>query len=264
MTLTASQRPSKQSKAKSMDKKFDKAFKPSAKKLLTKLNNHFNRLADRKDVPQGLKIAQKIVREFGERYCSIFLLEHSEKHPEYVQEVLKFLPRETLTLYKHQLGVSIAERLEEVGVQKLEEALRVTDKGLFLSFGACLALEFMPDSKSPIKVVDSLQGVGVDRTTAFFPPLSDAIEDKTINSWGTASVVVSTALGWCPGKPEICYKNLAAAFSSIGRSLEELDKLLWFARFDDSALLNLTGIVQEGMTRLLKGQPLDLTLPSKS
>lgn len=108
-------------------------------------------------------------------------------------------------------------------------------------------------------MVENFQGVGVDRSTIFMHPLASGIQGKTLNSWGAASGLISTALSWSgDGDPELCRKNLAEAFRAVGRS--DLDHLLWLARFDDSALLELVAIAQEGISILLGGRPLNLTI----
>lgn len=240
------------------NQKFERAFKPAGMKLLSRINNHFQRVAKRKNFSQGLQVAQKVIHEFGDRYCGIWLLQHTEAHPALIQKILNHLNRGIQKHYQHALGRLLAEQLTSLKVP-LENSVRVSDDGVFLSIGACAVLEFFPSPDSPIKVVENFQGVGIDRTTIFMHPLSSGIQGKTLNSWGAASGLISTALGWCgDGDPEICRKNLSEAFRALGRS--DLDGYLWLARFDDSGLLEMVAIAQEGINKKLRGKPLDLTI----
>ncbi|BAS57410.1 hypothetical protein NIES2135_32260 [Leptolyngbya boryana NIES-2135] len=248
-------------KMKQDNQKFEKALKPAGIKLLSRINNHFQRVAKRKDFAQALQVAQKVIHEFGDRYCGIWLLQHTEAHPALIQKILKHINRGIQKHYQHALGTLLAERLTSLKVP-LENAVRVSDSGVYLTVGACAVLEFFPSSDSPIKVVENFQGVGVDRSTIFMHPLASGIQGKTLNSWGVASGLISTALGWSgDGDPELCRKNLLEAFRALGRS--DLDGYLWLARFDDSGLLEMVAIAQEGINRKLRGKPLDLTIHPK-
>ncbi|MBW4526802.1 MAG: hypothetical protein KME18_16715 [Phormidium tanganyikae FI6-MK23] len=197
----------------------------------------------------GLRAAQ---RRYGTDVAEEARQRALDQFPELARKAIEFLPEEA----KSQLRVSaysiIADVIGEAGL-RIENHFRVCDRGVALTHAALKAIADtgFPEMAKLGKGSESLQGFGVDRANGFYHPLGETFQhqgEDCINSWGVASMLVSSAAGWIEDcDSEQGFKSLQMFVSQVAPTVD-VQEMLRQSRYDDRSLLRLVQLASDGMT----------------
>jgi hypothetical protein len=146
---------------------------------------------------------------------------------------------------------SIADKLEELGL-RLEDHMRVMDEGVAFSREAIAfiaasgydrAFEFGEGH-------ETLEGIGLQRDP-YMHHLSEVseIDDNFVNLWVVASVHLNVSLGWLEADAIPSLKALEEIPVLVAMTKPTIDAsaLIRQSRYDDRALLKLTGLIRDGL-----------------
>ena len=151
----------------------------------------------------------------------------------------------TIELIHEQAYKTIAAHLTKAGL-RIEDNFRVADQGFAVTHRAA---DVLKATGCPVDVPsnDSLAGVGISRFP-FLHPLS-AASGENFNLWGSASILISAALGWLPSEPQpqtTAAKNIRKLVSRVAPTVD-IAALLEASRYSDQSLLKLTSLLHQAL-----------------
>lgn len=144
-------------------------------------------------------------------------------------------------------------RILEKSKLRLEDHFRCLDSGAVFTKAALRMLAHRGFDFAPAVGVDSLIGIGIDRSGGFRHPLTERITEDIngnpepmTNLWGVASGIISGANGWIIANREVCLAMAVEAVKTVDLKLDAMG-LLYQARYSDPALMRLAMIVHDGL-----------------
>lgn len=211
----------------------------------------------RKDEVAVGKGIRQMTERYGEEIVSNAWAQLMAEHEWLVETAFKGMSPEQRHMFTDEAIEVIAQSLQTAGL-RLEDHMRVADAGIAVTRQALEAIRATgyPNAADFGEGNNSLEGMGLCRSP-FMHPLSEfypkgaepAIDEDTINLWAMASLLISAVMGWLdepPDEPETALANLKT-FVMVAAPTVDLEKLMFRARYDDSSLLKLASLVQQGI-----------------
>lgn len=207
------------------------------------------RCADLHAFAEGVREAQS---RYGHDIADEGMRQTLVQFPDLRDQMIDFLPDEVKSHLHEAAHSIIAEVLENAGL-RLEDHMRVTDRGVALTREAVKAIadtEF-PQVAEFGEGNETLAGIGLDRGDGFIHPLSATMDGNSeyLNSWAVVSMTVSGALEWTDANQNKCLEFLQTCVSTVAPTVD-LPTLTRRARYDDRALMKLCSYCQDGLQRL--------------
>jgi hypothetical protein len=145
-------------------------------------------------------------------------------------------------------NAAIADKLEDSGL-RLEDHMRVLDEGVAFTSQAIAVIAASGYDRAFEfgEGYETLEGVGLQRDP-FVHHLTEHSEDL-VNLWGVASIHLSVAMGWMDADSIPSLKALEEIPVLVGMTKPTIDAtaLIRQSRYDDRALLKLTGLIRDGI-----------------